>query len=391
MHIFEVNDNKTQQEFIDVNVIIHKNIPNYIRPLDNDIQEIFNPISNKNYQYGKLERWILKKDDGTLIGRIAAFTNSKYTNKGTEFATGGIGFFDCIDNQVAANLLFNTAKNWLQKEGMEAMDGPINFGDRDKYWGLMVEGFEKEPIFAMPFNPKYYEQLFENYGFKNYYNQYWFSSSVDYDLPPRFQERFIKFKSKPDYSAKHVELNHLSKYAKDFATVYNAAWAQHGEAKSITIQEVEKLFKTMKPIMDERVIWFAYYKEEPIAMFINVPDVNQYFKHFNGKLGIVEKLRLLWMKYTLKRKKLTGLAFGVVPKYQSLGIDSFLIQSCGYFMQNKNWYDSYEMGWAGDWNPRMHNIYKSLGGTQSRRMVTYRYIFDEQKNNFERHPIMDYK
>jgi hypothetical protein len=85
----------------------------------------------------------------------------------------------------------------------------------------------------------------------------------------------------------------------------------------------------------------------------------------------------------MKRKKLIGLIFGVVPKYQALGIDSFLIQECGYYMQHKNWYDNYEMGWAGDWNPIMHNIYKSLGGTQSRRMVTYRYIFDETKNGFD--------
>lgn len=391
MQIREVTHKKYEDDFIQASVIINKNTPNYIRPLDKEIQDIFNPATNKNFKYGTAKRWVLKNDANELIGRIAAFTNSKYINKGTDFATGGIGFFECINNQQAANLLFDTAKKWLEEQGMQAMDGPINFGDRDKYWGLMVEGFDKEPVYGMPFNPAYYQDLFENYGFKNYYNQYWFSMSVDDDLPARFQERYNKFKAKPDYSARHVESNQLSKYANDFATVYNAAWAQHGEAKAITKPEVEKLFKTMKPIMDERVIWFAYYKDEPIAMFINIPDVNQYFKHFNGKLTLLNKLRLLWMKKTMKRKKLTGLAFGVVPKYQALGIDSFLIQSCGYFMQHKNWYDSYEMGWAGDWNPKMHNIYKSLGGSQSRRMVTYRYIFNENELPFERHPVMDYK
>lgn len=391
MQIVEVTNLNTEEEFILASVLINKNTPNYIRPLDKEIKDIFNPSTNKNYKYGNAKRWILKNDSNQLIGRIAAFTNSKYISKGTDFLTGGIGFFECIYLQEAANLLFDTAKKWLFEQGMEAMDGPINFGDRDKYWGLMVEGFDKEPVYGMQFNPSYYQELFENYGFKNYYNQYWFSMSVDDDLPARFQERYHKFKSKPDYSARHVESNQLDKYANDFATVYNAAWAQHGEAKAITKEEVEKLFKTMKPIMDERVIWFAYYKEEPIAMFINIPDVNQYFKHFNGKLTLLNKLRLLWMKKTMKRKKLTGLVFGVVPKYQTLGIDSFLIQSCGYFMQHKNWYDSYEMGWAGDWNPKMLNIYKSLGGTQSRRMVTYRFIFNEEKSPFERHPVMDYK
>ena len=143
--------------------------------------------------------------------------------------------------------------------------------------------------------------------------------------------------------------------------------------------------------MDVRMVWFAYYKEEPIAMFINIPDLNQYFKYFNGRFGLIEKLRLLWMKKNGVCKKLTGLAFGVVPKYQALGIDSFMIKECALLVQNKGWYETYEMGWAGDWNPKMLNIYKSLGGQQSRRLITYRYIFDTNKNPFERHPPLDYK
>lgn len=390
MKLIEVNNTETQKDFILASVIINKFTANFIRPLDDEINDIFNVTKNKNYQNGSTKRWVLKDESNKLIGRIAAFTNSKYINKGTEFETGGVGFFECINNQVAANLLFNTAKNWLQEQGMQAMDGPINFGERDKYWGLLVEGFEKEPVYGMPFNANYYQSLFENYGFKNYYNQYWFEMSVDDDLPEKFKERYIKFKAKADYTAKHVDLKNLDKYARDFVTIYNSAWAQHGEAKAITFKAVQSLFKIMKPIMDARVMWFAYYKAEPIAMFISVPDVNQYFKHFDGKLGWAQKLHLLWMKYTVKRKKLIGLIFGVVPKYQALGVDSFLIQASGYNMQHKNWYDSYEMGWAGDWNPKMHNIYKSLGGKQSRRMITYRFIFDETKNIFERHPIMEY-
>ena len=126
-------------------------------------------------------------------------------------------------------------------------------------------------------------------------------------------------------------------------------------------------------------------------MWINIPDLNEYFKHFNGKFGWLEKLRLLWMKRRGECRIFTGVAFGIVPKYQALGIDSFMIQEGGYTLQHKGWYDTYEMGWAGDWNPKMINIYKSLGAHQSRRMITYRYIFDEQKYPFERHPEMEYK
>ncbi|MBX2931488.1 MAG: hypothetical protein KF781_06035 [Chitinophagaceae bacterium] len=391
MKIVEVTNNSLEKKFIEVNVLMNQCNKAYIRPLDNDINQIFNSATNKNFKYGEAKRWILIDNEGKLLGRIAAFTNTKYVNKGTEFATGGVGFFDCINQQEAANILFTTAKEWLQSKGMEAMDGPINFGDRDKWWGLLVEGFDDEPVYGMPFNPSYYETLFMNYGFKNYYNQYWYKMMVDDPLPPRFKERYEKFASKAGYSAKHIELNNLEKYAEDFAIVYNAAWAQHGEAKEVTKEQVLKLFNTMKAIMDKRVIWFAYFKNEPIAMFINIPDINQYFKYFNGKLNLINKLRLLWMKKNGKCKKLTGLAFGVIPKFQALGVDSYIIQSTANTIQNKGWYHSYEMGWAGDWNPRMVNIYKSLGGSQNRRMVTYRYIFDETKNTFERHPVMEYK
>jgi GNAT superfamily N-acetyltransferase len=283
----------------------------------------------------------------------------------------------------------DTAKQWLASRGMEAMDGPINFGDRDKWWGLLVEGFDAEPMYGQSFNPPYYNQLLEGYGFKNYYNQYYYRMLVDDPLPEKFTERHAKFKAKPDYQAKHIQIKDLEKHAAEFAKVYNEAWAQHGEAKEVSTQQIIKLFNSMKTIMDERMIWFAYYKEEPIAMFINIPDVNQYFKYFNGKLGLLQKLHLLYMKWRGTNKRLTGLAFGVVPKYQALGIDSFLIKECGLMLQGKGWYTEYEMGWAADWNPKMLNIYKNLGGKQSRHMITYRYIFDN-KHVFERHPMMEY-
>lgn len=390
MQLIEVTDKKTQRDFLEVNALMNSGNPHYIRPLDNEVNEVFDPSKNKNYKYGETKRWIVKNDNGSLIGRIAAFTNSKYVNKGTDFKTGGVGYFDSIDDQQVANALFDKAKEWLQSKGMEAMDGPINFGDRDKWWGLMVEGFDDEPMYGMSFNPSYYEKLFEGYGFQNYYNQFYYVMKVDDPLPARFPERHAKFKAKPGYEARHITLDQIPKYAADFATVYNAAWAQHGEAKEITKEQVEKLFNKMKPVMDPRLVWFAYYKEEPIAMFINIPDLNQYFKHFNGRFGLWQKLRLLWMKARHVNKRLTGLAFGVVPKYQALGIDSFMIYESALVVQNKGWYHQYEMGWAGEWNPKMINIYKSLNATQSRRMITYRFLFDRTRN-FERHPEMEYK
>lgn len=390
MQIVEVNTSKLASIFCQLNADINTSNPNYIRPLDKEVNDVFDPRKNKLFKEGNAKRWLIQDASGKWLGRIAAFYYANYKNKGTEFPTGCVGFFDCIDQQAVANLLFDTAKKWLIENGMEAMDGPVNFGDRDKWWGLMVEGFDREPMYGMSFNPPYYETLLTAYGFENYYNQYYYQLNILDELPPRFKERYDKFASKPGYQARHLDKKHLDKFAQDFVTIYNEAWAQHGEAKAITLEQIKKLFKTLSPIMDERVIWFAYYKEEPIAMFINIPDINQYFKHFNGALGWKQKLHLLWMKWLKQNSKLTGLAFGVVPKYQALGVDSFLIYSCALLLYQIKIYHQYEMGWAADWNPKMVNIYKSLGGLPSRRMVTYRCIFNKTQHPFERHPEMDY-
>ena len=388
--IIEVNTPSDEKKFLAINATLNRSNPHYIRPLDTEVMQVFDRTKNKLFKVGDAKRWIAISEQGKVLGRIAAFYYNSYKNKGTLFPVGCVGFFDCINDQDTANLLFNKAKQWLIENGMQAMDGPINFGDRDKWWGLMVRGFDKEPMYGMSFNPSYYETLMTNFGFQNYYNQFYYEMDLSQPLPPRFEERYNKFKTKPDYTALHLDKNNLEKYAKDFVHIYNSAWAQHGEEKAITLEQILKLFKTLKTVMDEKVVWFAYYKEEPIAMFINIPDVNQYFKYFNGRLGLLQKLHLLWMKWNKQNKKLTGLAFGVVPKYQALGIDSYLIYNCYLILQKLKHYTGYEMGWAADWNPKMVNIYKSLEGKPSRQMVTFRYIFNPSLHPFERHPIMDY-
>ena len=387
MQLTEVTGKQAAKDFIKVNVLMNASNPKYIRPLDNEVNDVFDANKNKQFKYGTAKRWVLKDDQGALIGRIAAYTSTKYINKGDTIPVGSLGYFDCINDQQTANLLFDTAKKWLVSQGMQSMDGPVNFGERDKWWGLMVEGFDMEPLYGISFNPPYYEKLFETYGFQNFYNQYYYSLKAYGTLGDKYPERHARFAAKPDYVARHIDKTNLEKYATDFSIIYNAAWSQHDEGKEISPELALKLFKKMKPIMDETIIWFAYYKEQPIGMWINIPDLNQYFKHFDGKFGWIEKLRLLILQKTKPARKMNGVAFGIVPKFQALGIDAFMIYSCALVVREQGRYDGIEMGWAGDWNPRMVAIYKAVGASQSRRMITYRYNFDRNLP-FERHPIV---
>ncbi len=386
MQLIEVTNTQDAKEFVLTNVRLNKGNMNYIRPLDKDVEEVFNKSKNKTFRFGTAVRWILKNDTGENIGRIAAFTNKKYKNKGDDIAVGGIGFFDCINDQSAANLLFDTAKKWLKKEGIQAMDGPINFGERDRWWGLVVEGFQP-PLYGMNYNPPYYQSLFETYGFQPFFHQICFGMKPKNKLSDKVMERHAVYEKDPLFSVRNIEKPKLEKYAADFANVYNAAWAGHGGLKEMKTEHFVILLKKMKPVMDESIIWFAYKGEEPIAIFVNLPDLNQWFKHLNGKFDLLHKLKFLWVKKTVTCTKFTGIVFGVVPEFQGKGIDSFIVGEA-YKTVLKNPYNEYEMQWIGDFNPKMINVASGLGDVyQSRKLTTYRYLFDRTKE-FKRHPIL---
>jgi hypothetical protein len=387
MQLTEVSDKKTAKEFLDVNVLINEGDPNYIRPLDKDINEVFDSKKNKAFRHGEVIRWILKDQDGKLIGRIAAFSNKKYKNKGDDVPVGGVGFFDCINDQDAADMLFDVAKHWLMQRGMQAMDGPINFGERDRWWGLLVEGFEP-PVYCLNYNPPYYKELFENYGFKNFFNQHCYALKVMERVQDKFYVRHAMIAGDPDFSACHIKKSQLEKFAKDFTIVYNKAWSTHGGMKQLSLPLVLKLFQTMKPIMDEKVCWFIYYKNEPIGIWINLPDLNQWFKYLNGKFDLLHKLKFLWIKKTKKCNKFTGLVFGIVPEFQGKGVDAYMIMEGAKIIQGQHLYDDYEMQWIGEFNPKMINVAQSLGTYRSRLLSTYRYLFDRTKE-FKRHPVLN--
>ena len=385
MQLIQVQDKKTAQDFIRVNVELMQSVPGYIRPLDNDVNNVFDPEHNKAFRNGDCVRWVLISAEGKLLGRIAAFVNKRYKTKGDTVPVGGCGFFDCIDDGNAAKMLFDAARRWLEEKGMTAMDGPINFGERDNWWGLVTKGFH-EPLYCMNFNPPYYQGLFEGYGFREFFHQLCFGMDPQQPFPQKFIDRHARVASDPAFSARHIELDKIDQYAADFIEVYNKAWAGHGGMKQMRPEQGRQLFRQMKPVIDKRIIWFAYYQNQPVAMFINLPDLNQWFRFLNGQFGLLQKLKFVWIKKTKPNKKFTGIVFGVVPEWQGKGVDSYLIEEARV-MVNKTAYTEYEMQWIGDFNPKMVNVVKSMGDVfENRVLTTYRLLFDPAAE-FKRHPV----
>lgn len=383
----QVIDKKDVKDFLDFPVQIYKNDDQWIRPLDKDIEAVFDRKKNKFFRQGDAIRWVLYKN-GAPCARIAAFYNRKSGGKGFEQPTGGIGFFECIDDQSVANLMFDKAREWLSGNGMEAMDGPINFGEKDRWWGLLVNGFT-EPVYCMNYNPPYYRKLFEGYGFKNFYEQYYYNYPVRQTIADKYQEKSQRIARDPAYSAGHLKKSEIEKYAEQFREVYNNSWGKHAGFKPMAKEQAMSIMKTIKPIMDEDIIWFAYYNGKPIAFFIMLPEINQIFKHINnGKLGWIEMIRFAWLRYRGVCRKMFGVVFGVVPEFQGKGVEGYIINEAAKHIQPLNRYDNMEMTWIGSFNPKMIHLVESLGTEKTRVAVTYRYMFDQTKE-FKPHPIIE--
>ncbi len=380
-----VNNEKRVREFLDFPDTLYRSNKYRIRPLDEEIEKVFNPDTNKLFRHGEARRWLLLDAKGHISGRIAAFYDKKSALKNKQ-PTGGVGFFDCINDQTAANFLFDTGKAWLEKKGMEAMDGPVNFGDRDNFWGCLADGFDLEPVFNMPYNFPYYNNLFEGYGFKNYFNQYTYHIDVQGGShSPVIREKAARLHRDPAYHFEILSKKNASRIANDFMVIFNKAWARFPGVSRIRKEQARAIFKTLKPIMDRRAVIFGYYHDEPIAFYVMVPDLNQIIRKFNGKMNLLNKLRLMaGLKVLKKCNRLIGLIFGVVPEHQGKGVESAIVARFEEeIFSGRVKYTDLEMNWIGDFNPGMMKLVGQIGGEIHKTHITYRYLFDRNKK-FER-------
>ncbi len=369
MKILSVNTVQSELQFLDVVNTLYAEDKAYIKPLDNDVKKVFNPDENSFFEHGECTRWILVDDNGLAIGRIAAFINQKKAF-GYEVPTGGMGFFECINNLDAANLLFDTASHWLVERGMKAMEGPINFGENDSFWGLLVEGFIPAS-YGMNYHLPYYHDLFKNYGFETAYEQ--LTNTIDLTVP--FPARFTKIANwvaaKPKYTFEYFKKAQADKYINDLMEIYNDAWHNFENFTPIKKEILKESFKQMEVIMDEKLIWFAYHNGEPASFVVIIPDANQMIKGFNGKLGLIEKLKFAYRRWKGVHR-MRAVVMGTKQSYQKHGLESALFIKLGEYVLPKNQYTELELSWVGDFNAKMLAIHEATGAKFAKKHLTMR-------------------
>ena len=228
---------------------------------------------------------------------------------------------------------------------------------------------------GMNYNPSYYKTFFEKYGFEKQYDQYTNVINVLKPFPERFSKIADWIANKPDYKFIHFENKRFEKFAKDFQEIYNDAWSEFEDFTPMEFETLKESFREMKPIVDEKIIWFAYHHDEPIAFILAVPDINVLLRSFNGKLNWWNKIRFFLKLKTTTIDRIRFIVMGCKTKYQNKGIESGLIKKLQVEVLPRNTIKEAELAWVGDWNTKMIAVHEATGATREKVHRTYRYTF----------------
>lgn len=371
LEVKQVNDGKSEEVFLDVPSAILQHDPHWVPALRQEIRSIFDPSANPYFGHGTAKRWILVDASGEVLGRIAAFINFRKMYEENK-KVGCIGFFDCKNNRQAAFLLFDTAIQWLvERYQIDVVEGPVNFGENDKYWGLLIKGFGPAS-YGMNYNPPYYQELFETYGFNIQYRQLTTRLDLQKPLPERIYKIAKRVIENKRYIFTHFRYKDRDRFINDFVHVYNQAWSHFKNFQPMDVNVIGKSLEEMKPIMDESAMWFVYSGNEAVGFLLAVPDINEILKYAGGTLNLWGKCKFLFYKHWKGFSSLRVIVMGIVPEFQNRGLESGLIIQAHRGGKTTRRYRYVELAWVGDFNDKMIALHKAMGATAEKEHATFR-------------------
>lgn len=371
--IVEVNDSKTKKIFLDLPESIYANDPGWVPYVKSEIKNIFDPAVNPYFMHGTVKRWILVNEAGRVSGRIAAFVDFRklFDN---DNRVGSIGFFECAGGEAAAFTLFDVAVDWLVKYfKVTAVQGPVNFGENDKYWGLLIKGFTA-PSYGMNYHRPAYFGFFEEYGFQIHYRQLTNYLDLTKPLPERFTRIAERISKNERYDFRPFSHRESNAFVQAFVAIYNLAWSSFDNFRPIDEKTVRKSLAEMKPIMEEDFVWFAYADNKPVGFVLIVPDANEILSHCGDISHAWGKLKFIFYKYRIGFSRLRVVVMGIVPEFQNRGLESALIMKASEVAKKKPHYKHVELSWVGDFNEKMIAIHKAMGAVEDKQHATFRKI-----------------
>ncbi len=387
----DVSNVRQRMEFIKFPWRIYKGDPNWVPPLISERKAFLDPQKNPSFKHMDVAFFMI---DGTYepapgetpppphlrhgaLGRIAAIINHQHNRFHNE-QVGFFGFFESVNDREVAHLLLNTASRWVAERGMTAIRGPMNFSTNDEC-ALLIEGFDSPPVILMPYNPPYYIDLVESFGFKKAMDlwahmidqsQY---KSID-DIPEKLV-RVVRIVQKrhPEVRIRHMVKANLDDEVERFKQVYNRAWEKNWGFVPLTDEEIEHMADDIKDIVDEELAFFAEVQQpdgtwKPVGASLTLPDYNQVLIHLNGRLFPIGWLKFLWYRRKIDTARI--FALGVIHEWHNKGIDALLYYETAKALFRKG-YKRAEMGWTLETNDAVNNTIAHFGGRVYKKYRIY--------------------
>lgn len=366
MKIRRVQNKRDLKRFIDMPYDFYRADPLWVPPLRSELQGQFDPTKNPLLDHCEYELFLLE-EDRRLIGRVAAFVDTLAVDFWQE-KIGLFGYYECIPNAAASQMLLNTAADWLREQGMQSMRGPWTFVSQE--WGLVVEGFEPEPTIMAPHNPPYYDEHMTAFGLQKVKDLlcYYISGAEGYRIPERILRLTDTVAKRYGVSVRQVDMSRFEEEVQTFLELSNESLINNWGYAPVTEDEAKAVARDLKMVIQPKGVLFAQEADgRPIGFAIALPNINELLKGMNGRL-----LPFGWAKLLLGLPRLQSyrmFALGVVPEYHGKGIDSLIYRALYESLYSPDLW--MEINYVLEDNVAMNNAIRKLDAKPLRRYRIY--------------------
>jgi hypothetical protein len=359
--------------FIDVpwRLFDRQRFPAWVPPLRLTVSDAVDQKKNPFYRNASRQLFLAWRD-GVPVGRIAAIENRAH-NEFHEDKIGFFGFFECADDQEAANALFAAAEEWLRSRGLDTMRGPMN-PSTNYECGMLVEGFDVHPIFMTNWNPAYFIPLVERAGFVKAkdLNAYWVQTGAGPDklpLPPRFAALAERAIAQSGVTFRDIDVRRFDQEVEVLWDIYNSAWERNWGFVPMTREELVHMAKDLKPLIDPNLAFVAEVGGKPVGVMVNLLDYAlAQIEIGNGRLFPFGFIKLLSAKRKLRSGRM--MVLGIKAEHRTRSILPLFIHELYRRAEAMNAIGG-EASWILEDNLQMVRAMESMGAPLYRKWRIY--------------------
>ncbi len=320
--------------------------------------------------------YFLARRDGRVVGRISAQIHGALNeHQGTRW--GLFGFLDFEPEQDICDALLAAAETWLRARGCDRMVGPFSLVPNNEA-GILIRGFELEPMIRQPWNPPYYQEMVEAAGFVKVIDLYHWELDIanrTQRMLPILPQLAQEARDKYGLTVRRMTRASLWRDLDQFIKIYNAAWSRNWGFVPYTSQDKLELWLDYQLVFASE--WFMIVEDpegELVAMAVTIPDPNQFQPKMKGRMLPFGWFYLVFQRHFIDRVRVGFL--GVMPEFQHTGAGALLYMEHYDTAYPNSKITHGEAGWILETNRSMNRGLETMGGHITKIMRVYERTFE---------------